>query len=531
MANPTKAQVNEMIGFWNVRGQQIAALCQSMLTLIQSSPVDLSSVIGPVTVLAEAYAKVQTTLIAWIIENSVFSTFSLTGQLQLMAAINYWQELCTFLGNFALRNSFPLLDSITHAGPAAQLFGATTANPSAINFELESILSVPTMSGLGIPTFWTYSQSSITTLSSLLAVDLAMNNSPTAYNFTDVVAALSAGLSLLTSMSPQAVNTSAILTQITNNAASGLTYSAPTVVSTITIPQNASIQDIALMFLGDANQWENIVTLNNLVFPYITDDPILQLGQNVGQGSLLTTASSGASSITVTGLTYLYTGQRVLLQSGSQYQILTITGGTYPVLGVQSTATSFTLNVSPNLSATYPTATTVVSIYPPVGDAGNILSSGSTLLLPGANTTTVSTGKQTSQTANDPYYFGTDVAISANGLLSLNTTTGDLAIIAGTANLNQALRNRFNTPAGSLDFHPNYGNTLDTFIGLNNNGNTGFLAQISATQTALSDPRVTTVKNSSATVSGDSVTIDLTLILNNGKLFSPSRISIPFNLS
>ena len=530
MANPTKAQVNTLIGFWNIRGQQIANLAQSSLTLVQGSPVDLSSVLSPVTVLAEAYAKVQTTLIAWIIENSVFSTFPLNGQLQLMAAITYWQDLTTFLGSFALRNSYPLLDSITQASPAAQLFGATTANPSSINVALESILSVPTMSGLSIATFWSYSQSSIAILSTLLSIDLAMNNNPTAYNYTDVPAALNAGLSLLTSMAPQQIDSAAILNQISNNVATGLSFSAPTVISTIIIPENATVQDIALMYLGDANQWENIVTLNNLVFPYITDDPILQLGQNVGQGTLTSTASSGASTITVSGLTYLYAGQRVLLQSGSQYQILNITGGSFPPLGIQSTATSFTLNVTPNLASTFPSATTVVSIYPPTGDAGNILGSGATLLLPGANTTSTVTNKNTTAVSDDPLYFGTDIAISANGTLSLNTL-GDLAVVAGLPNMNQALRNRFNTAAGSLDFHPNYGNSLETFIGLSNNGNTGFLAQISSVQTALTDPRVTRVSNSTAIVANDNVTIDLTLVLNNGKLFSPSRITVPISLS
>lgn len=50
----------------------------------------------------------------------------------------------------------------------------------------------------------------------------------------------------------------------------------------VTIDYGQTIQRVAAIELGDANRWPELVWLNNLVWPYITDDP-----ERVAEGVLL----------------------------------------------------------------------------------------------------------------------------------------------------------------------------------------------------------------------------------------------------
>jgi hypothetical protein len=99
--------------------------------------------------------------------------------------------------------------------------------------------------------------------------------------------------------------------------------------------------------------------------------------------------------------------------------------------------------------------------------------------------------------------FGTDILL-LNGRLQA-TSTGDLALVSGVANLMQALGNRLETPLGDLLFYRNYGFGGHRLKGKSNVPGTATLAAKYAESSLLDDPRVSSVPKSSATVTGDRV--------------------------
>jgi len=102
--------------------------------------------------------------------------------------------------------------------------------------------------------------------------------------------------------------------------------------------------------------------------------------------------------------------------------------------------------------------------------------------------------------------FGTDVELR-NGALA--TANGDFALVSGRANLHQALSNRLDTERGDLLFHRDYGSLHRRLIGTVNGPTAGLLAAQYAKSALQADPRVRSITNSSATVSGDAVAVSV----------------------
>lgn len=166
-----------------------------------------------------------------------------------------------------------------------------------------------------------------------------------------------------------------------------------------------SLQEVAARELGDATRWTEIIELNGLLPPYLTDDP-------------------------------------------------------------NAVTTSVVLN-------------------------------GSYIIIPAAT-----------PSANNPDpngIFGTDLLLTADGLLA--TSNGDFATVSGVDNLVQALTNALRTDQGELLFHGTYGSLIRRLVGAVNGPTAGLLAAEYAKQTVAADTRVQSVQNSTATISGDAISI------------------------
>ena len=171
-----------------------------------------------------------------------------------------------------------------------------------------------------------------------------------------------------------------------------------------------TLQKIAARELGDAGQWGTLIAYNNLVPPYLTDDP-----DQVAPGVLLT-------------------GSQILIPAGA------------PVI---------------------------------------------------------------STTTDPTKVFSTDLLLS-NGLLT--ASNGDFAVVSGRDNLSQALKNNVETPQGALLWHTWYGSLCSRVIGSTNGPTQALLVEKYASASIEMDPRVSEVDQAIATITGDSMSVQLEVI-------------------
>lgn len=85
---------------------------------------------------------------------------------------------------------------------------------------------------------------------------------------------------------------------------------------------------------------------------------------------------------------------------------------------------------------------------------------------------------------------------------------GDFAIVTGSANLSQQLLHRIVTPRGQARRHPRYGCLVHRLIGKIGGLAANLLATEYIKSTLLSDYRVNSVESATATIVGDTVTVE-----------------------
>jgi len=165
-----------------------------------------------------------------------------------------------------------------------------------------------------------------------------------------------------------------------------------------------TLQRIAARFLGDAERWTEIIVLNDMVPPYLTDDPA-----KVASGVFL---------------------------------------------------------------------------------------NGSTITIPAS--------APSAQTSDPNAVFGQDILL-ING--NLSAVDGDLQLVGGLANLDQALEHLLDTDQGELMFHPEYGTLIRTLIGSMNGPTAMLLAAEYAKEAIATDLRIDSVTGATGTASFDAIEV------------------------
>lgn len=105
--------------------------------------------------------------------------------------------------------------------------------------------------------------------------------------------------------------------------------------------------------------------------------------------------------------------------------------------------------------------------------------------------------------------FGVDLDLTGGVLSAVN---GDFALIAGRQNLYQAIKNRIMTSLGELLFHLDYGCGISRLKGTDNGPTAAILAAQYVRSALASDGRIDQVASSVATVTGDVISIESTVI-------------------
>jgi phage baseplate assembly protein W len=537
-------QLTQLMTQWNARASQLISSSQILMQLEVRSPVDVSTALGPILLLDQAFAQAQVIAIDFVMADSDFPTLPIDMQSAVITELVLWQQLRSLLGAFAFGNRMPTIGTLESASPAAALY-APSLRIATIETRLEEILNVAVNSGIQISTFWAISNHSqaVVDLSMILAMDPVLSLSLTNYGFSNLSAMLTTAQRILSQMTPIAPDLPTIMNAISVNIATGYADLPVDNIIHVSVPGGATIEGLAAIYMGDESKWPQLAQFNNLVYPFISDDPIAQLGPPIGALSLVS-AVSGATSITVTVPRSVYQDQRIVLQSGALSQIVTVASGAEINIAPGSsdvwtswdTISSFDagpltaevkLQITPALTATFPPSSTTVTLYNAAYDTGIVLGTGSIIRIP--VTASATRSPTLAPSAQVQAQFGADIQINNSqygGSFAFNN--GDFNTVSGVNNLTQALSNRLTTRKGRLLLHPDYGTILSSLIGKGNAPLLATAAMTDAAQAALSDPRIAgTTVAASAKIQGDQVNIQLSLSSNGQEIFPPLPLSVP----
>lgn len=320
------------------------------------------------------------------------------------------------------------------------------------------------------------------------------------------------------------------------------------------------IQEVAARVLGDTKRWIDIVALNSLRRPYISDDLIDQFGPMLGilplqfdlvlgdtsihnwdstVSSISNNRSYNSSSILVPGailvFTYMnYLGDRIY----DAVQLTNVTQGMLYSNGHISLDMDFvgvksyrsltrrlvlrgndpSNNENPGLLHDYPAGTLFQVFGSPLQLTTGVARTGDSLNLPVVQSFSDYNITSIKDIIDS---LGVDVLLDPQTGQKKAGPNGDLAMVQGMDNVKQAIRIRCSTEPGELLLHPEYGDNLKFYIGYNQESGWPNLATTLLYECIMQDPRVKEVKNMLFRQVGDASFIDVTIVINQtGQIFT-----------
>lgn len=261
------------------------------------------------------------------------------------------------------------------------------------------------------------------------------------------------------------------------------------------VPFGLSIEGIAMRYLGDAQRWIEIATLNNLRDPYIDENGF----------QLLLLSNATGRQITVDNIENLYIGQRVLLMSSTQ------TPSTRTILGIDRLSdTSFLLTMDglPNLDNFVTADGAFLQAYLP----GTVNSQQKIFIpseLPVPNDPNIIIPPST---AGDPLtgLSKVDWLLTDKGDLAVNNF-GDFRYSSGMTNIIQCLKIKIGTKKGTMLLHPEFG--LGVVPGVMNSDITVQDIYNSLSKLIEEDPRFQGLDNLQVTLNGPTLGLNMGVVL------------------
>lgn len=270
-----------------------------------------------------------------------------------------------------------------------------------------------------------------------------------------------------------------------------------------TIAYGDTLTSIAARFAATVGGVPGLIAYNNLVYPFITTDLTQQTGIPVAQWFLQTvqvqqgTGVLWAPPITEPGVVALQLqgaapnlGDLLVFQSpgAAAWQEVRL------IIAISS---DDTLTLESPLQNAYP-AGSEITLCRPRQDNARVLGPGMQILIPLPAQTASGNNVQDSLAAPDS--LANDIALNAAGTPEPLTGTGDIPVISGLANLQQAIRDRLSTPLGSLPLHPSYGVDFSRFW--YKSARASVHAELEIRRALLQDPRIAKVDALAVSVDG-----------------------------
>jgi phage baseplate assembly protein W len=272
-----------------------------------------------------------------------------------------------------------------------------------------------------------------------------------------------------------------------------------------------TLQSIAGKVSGNPDRWRDIAFINNLRYPFISNDAEILQGQMSYSLYITRTAKVGDAVVYVNGINKNITKDAILFFSLKS----PLTNGKFSTVSdvVQIVSVSrdqvpadSRIVISSQLLNTYDVGTKVDVLTTSNNTTSRVVSPGNFIIVPSGNRNE-SIVKSDPLNLNNAYaMLGQDIRLDDNGLLQADDN-GDLQSVLGLDCLNQALNHRLVTERGELQYHPNYGNPLLDYIGQVNSHTLAVLANHETGNTILADPRIRSIRDISTTVRGDTLNV------------------------
>ncbi|KIL42087.1 hypothetical protein SD70_02570 [Gordoniibacillus kamchatkensis] len=244
-------------------------------------------------------------------------------------------------------------------------------------------------------------------------------------------------------------------------------------LSTYTVAQGDTLEVVSTKLLGSRDRVSELIQINRLRYPYISDNPIDQFARPKGNVFLTEKVSAPTSlRINNSNSIVIAPNDTVFLLQGDDY-------GSAIVEAVNGN----TIVLSSAIQGNFDQSAIAIIYANQENVTTQVLRTGDTLLYP--------VNSQQNSGMNT-LVFGTDWRLDDNGFLQKQD--GDISTISGADNLTQALKMRFKTPLGALNLHPDYGNSLFSILGEAGAPYFKSLASHYLEQCALQDIRVQSAK-------------------------------------
>ena len=437
-----------------------------------------------------------------------FHQMTLDWQGSLLNLSVLWGQLRGTLGSLAFSRRLPTLNAITSTTPEGLRFGSN-ARGVTLSSWFEALTNMGGVAGVTFHSFWTMTPPARQALGRLVAMDLALQRG---YEFDPLTEAEI----LLRGALPLVPDIDRVMRQIEQKRVPTYRETHAARSRLAVVPDHTSIQAVAQIAMGDAALWRDLVAFNNLRAPYISTDPLDQLGERQGALTLRLSVVAGSRTIQVMEIDQVYPDQRLYFDAEGTAFLRTVT---------RVDRETFTVALDRPLPVAVP-IDTLVWVYSPDYDVlGRVLVPGESILVPVLVAAGVPAhAPDLEGLPNLERIYGSDVLADAWGRLT--TEEGDLTVVAGIPNLIQALRHRLEVPRGSVVHRPLYGCGLHDILGRLATPYVEFYALVESRQTLLRDPRIAQVRDLTVTQEMDRLLVNFTGVTKAEETFPSTVIPV-----